>query len=67
MKVSQLSNTLTSVIKDITISLKTFLNPVILLTDVFPFLVEIIKPKLRPVNTQLYSERKRMSCGESLN
>ncbi|GIY35546.1 chromosome transmission fidelity protein 18 homolog [Caerostris darwini] len=59
MKVSQLSNTLTSVIKDITTSLKTFLNPAILLTDVFPFLVEIIKPKLRPVNTQLYSERER--------
>ncbi|KAF8770773.1 Chromosome transmission fidelity protein 18 like protein [Argiope bruennichi] len=58
-KVSQLNNTLTSLIKDITSSLKTFLNSAILLTDVFPFLVEIIKPNLRPVNTQLYSEREK--------
>lgn len=59
VKGSQLSNTLSSLIKDITTSLKTFLSPVILLTDVFPFLVEIIKPNLRPVNSQLYSEREK--------
>ncbi|CAL1280860.1 unnamed protein product [Larinioides sclopetarius] len=59
VKVSQMNNTLTSLIKDITSSLKTFLDSAILLTDVFPFLVEIIKPNLRPVNTQLYSEREK--------
>ncbi|GBM98226.1 Chromosome transmission fidelity protein 18 [Araneus ventricosus] len=59
VKVSQMNNTLASLIKDITSSLKTFVNSAILLTDVFPFLVEIIKPNLRPVNTQLYSEREK--------
>ncbi|GFS77932.1 chromosome transmission fidelity protein 18 homolog [Nephila pilipes] len=59
VKGSQLSNTLSSLIKDIISSLKTFLSPVILLTEVFPFLVEIIKPNLRPVNSQLYSEREK--------
>ncbi|KAG8187461.1 hypothetical protein JTE90_009531 [Oedothorax gibbosus] len=56
---SQLSSTLTSVIKDMISSLKTFLNPSLLLLDVFPFLTEIIKPNLRPVNTQLYSAREK--------
>ncbi|KFM66212.1 Chromosome transmission fidelity protein 18-like protein, partial [Stegodyphus mimosarum] len=40
-------------------TLKSFLNPTILLLDVFPFLLEIIKPTLRPVNTQLYSQQEK--------
>ncbi|XP_054723960.1 chromosome transmission fidelity protein 18 homolog, partial [Uloborus diversus] len=57
-KISQSANTLTSMIKDMVSSLKTFLNPSLLILDIFPFLLEIIKPSLRPVSTQLYSQRE---------
>ena len=38
---------------------RVFMNPSVLLLDTLPLLLEVIKPNIRAVNTQLYSAKEK--------
>lgn len=66
-KRTQFMNILASVISDIVAFVKRFLSMASLVLDLLPALVEIIKPTLRPVNIQLYSNQEKAELDQIIN
>ena len=58
------SQTILSLIEGTHPYTRTFLVPNILNLDILPYLLTIISPTMRPINTQLYSSREKQQLSE---
>ncbi|KAJ6653729.1 hypothetical protein lerEdw1_008755 [Lerista edwardsae] len=63
-KQMQVQNLLASVVSGITPSSRSRAGSQSLVLEALGFLLEIISPKLRPVNTQLYSQKEKQQLAE---
>ncbi|CAL1547262.1 unnamed protein product [Lymnaea stagnalis] len=58
-KLIKTNNLLTTMVTDMSPIVRKFSNPQSLVLDLLPPLLDILQPTLRPVNTQLYSNREK--------
>lgn len=63
-KILKTKNLLTTMVNEMSPVARAFAGNLQLIQDILPFLLQIIQPNLRPVNTQLYSrqEKEELAC-----
>ncbi|XP_072273094.1 chromosome transmission fidelity protein 18 homolog [Pyxicephalus adspersus] len=66
-KLNQMQNVLNSMISEISPYIRTRVGPQSLVLDALCLLLDIISPKMRPVNTQLYSMKEKQQLAELIN
>ncbi|KAM8960370.1 LOW QUALITY PROTEIN: chromosome transmission fidelity protein 18 homolog [Pelodytes ibericus] len=66
-KLNQMQNLLTAMISEIAPGIRTRVGPRSLVLDALCLLLDVISPKLRPVNTQLYSLREKQQLADLIN
>ncbi|XP_075035376.1 LOW QUALITY PROTEIN: chromosome transmission fidelity protein 18 homolog [Mixophyes fleayi] len=66
-KLNQMRNTLNAMVSEITPAIRTRVGPQSLVLDALCLLLDVISPKLRPVNTQLYSIKERQQLADLIN
>ncbi|XP_064414808.1 chromosome transmission fidelity protein 18 homolog isoform X2 [Latimeria chalumnae] len=63
-KLNQMHNLVTSMMSETTCSIRSHICPQTLVMELLCLLLEIISPKLRPVNTQLYSQKEKQQLAD---
>ncbi|KAM4631622.1 chromosome transmission fidelity protein 18 homolog [Discoglossus pictus] len=63
----QMQNLLTAMIAEISPSIRTRVGPQSLVLDALCLLLDVISPKLRPVNTQLFSMKEKQQLADLIN
>ncbi|XP_064109296.1 chromosome transmission fidelity protein 18 homolog [Macrobrachium nipponense] len=66
-KIAKTVSLLTSMVSEMSPATRSFADNVILVRDILPFLLQIIQPNLRPVNTQLYSKQEKEELARLIN
>ncbi|XP_063790933.1 chromosome transmission fidelity protein 18 homolog [Pseudophryne corroboree] len=66
-KLNQMQNTLHAMLSEITPAIRTRVGPDSLVLDALCLLLDVISPKLRPVNTQLYSMKEKQQLADLIN
>ncbi|XP_068202621.1 chromosome transmission fidelity protein 18 homolog [Palaemon carinicauda] len=66
-KVTKTCSLLTSMVNEMSPAARAFADNVALVQDILPFLLQIIQPNLRPVNTQLYSKQEKEELAGLIN
>ncbi|CAI5792381.1 transmission fidelity 18 homolog isoform X1 [Podarcis lilfordi] len=67
VKLTRMQNLIASMMSGITPTSRSRAGPQSLVLEALCLLLEIISPKLRPVNTQLYSQKEKQQLGELIN
>ncbi|XP_043944875.1 chromosome transmission fidelity protein 18 homolog [Protopterus annectens] len=63
-KSNQMNNLVTSMLSEISPTIRTRIGPQSLILEILCLLLDIISPKLRPVNTQLYSPKEKQQLAD---
>lgn len=66
-KLNQMQNILNSMVSEISPHIRTRVGPQALVLDALCLLLDVISPKMRPVNTQLYSMKEKQQLAELIN
>ncbi|XP_069503370.1 chromosome transmission fidelity protein 18 homolog isoform X2 [Ambystoma mexicanum] len=66
-KLNQVKNLLTSMITEIHPGIRSHVGPQSLVLEALCLLLDIITPKLRPINTQLYSIKEKQQLADLIN
>ncbi|KAG2455611.1 chromosome transmission fidelity protein 18 homolog isoform X2 [Polypterus senegalus] len=66
-KKTQMDNLLTTLFTDISPSIRSHLAPQSLVLEALSLVLEIMSPKMRPVNPQLYSTREKQQLSDLIN
>ncbi|XP_068100264.1 chromosome transmission fidelity protein 18 homolog [Hyperolius riggenbachi] len=66
-KTSQMQNLLSAMVSEIPPAIRTRVSPQSLVLDALCLLLDVISPKLRPVNTQLYSVKEKQQLADLIN
>ncbi|XP_056391327.1 chromosome transmission fidelity protein 18 homolog isoform X2 [Hyla sarda] len=66
-KLNQMQNLLTAMVSEITPAIRSRVLPQSLVLDALCLLLDVISPKLRPVNTQLYSMKEKQQLADLIN
>ncbi|XP_067858954.1 chromosome transmission fidelity protein 18 homolog isoform X2 [Heptranchias perlo] len=64
IKIAQVHNLLTSLVGEISPAIRSRVTQQALVSEILCLLLEILSPKLRPVNTQLYSAREKQQLAD---
>ncbi|KAE8578882.1 hypothetical protein XENTR_v10023812 [Xenopus tropicalis] len=66
-KLNQMQNLLNAMVAEISPAIRTRVGPQSLVLDALCLLLDVISPKLRPVNTQLFSTKEKQQLAELIN
>ncbi|XP_076063248.1 chromosome transmission fidelity protein 18 homolog isoform X2 [Oratosquilla oratoria] len=66
-KLGKVQNLMAAVVNEMVPATRSSVSPSSLIKDIFPYLLQIIQPNLRPVNTQLYSTKEREELNQLIN
>ncbi|XP_040212388.1 chromosome transmission fidelity protein 18 homolog isoform X4 [Rana temporaria] len=66
-KLNQMQNILTAMISEISPHIRSRVGPQALVLDALCLLLDVISPKMRPVNTQLYSMKEKQQLADLIN
>ncbi|KAM4697485.1 chromosome transmission fidelity protein 18 homolog isoform 1-T1 [Rhinophrynus dorsalis] len=66
-KLNQIQNLLTAMVSEISPAIRTRVGPQSLVLDALCLLLDVISPKLRPVNTQLFSQKEKQQLADLIN
>ncbi|KAM4024585.1 chromosome transmission fidelity protein 18 homolog isoform 2-T2 [Anomaloglossus baeobatrachus] len=66
-KLNQMHNLLTAMVSEIAPAIRSRVGPQSLILDALCLLLDVISPKLRPVNTQLYSMKEKQQLADLIN
>ncbi|MEE6497893.1 hypothetical protein FKM82_002919 [Ascaphus truei] len=66
-KLNQMQNILTAMVSEISPAIRTRVGPQSLVLDALCLLLDVLSPKLRPVNTQLFSMKEKQQLAELIN
>ncbi|XP_040297159.1 chromosome transmission fidelity protein 18 homolog isoform X2 [Bufo bufo] len=66
-RLNQMQNLLSAMVSEIAPSIRSRVGPQSLVLDALCLLLDVISPKLRPVNTQLYSMKEKQQLADLIN
>ncbi|KAM3916734.1 chromosome transmission fidelity protein 18 homolog [Leptodactylus fuscus] len=66
-KLNQMQNLLSTMVSEIAPAIRSRVGPQSLVLDALCLLLDVISPKLRPVNTQLYSTKEKQQLADLIN
>ncbi|XP_073414531.1 chromosome transmission fidelity protein 18 homolog isoform X1 [Dendrobates tinctorius] len=66
-KLNQMHNLLSAMVSEIAPAIRSRVGPQSLILDALCLLLDVISPKLRPVNTQLYSTKEKQQLADLIN
>ncbi|NP_001084621.1 chromosome transmission fidelity protein 18 homolog [Xenopus laevis] len=66
-KLNQMQNLLNAMVSEISPAIRTRVGPQSLVLDALCLLLDVLSPKLRPVNTQLFSTKEKQQLAELIN
>ncbi|XP_077130528.1 chromosome transmission fidelity protein 18 homolog [Ranitomeya variabilis] len=66
-KLNQMHNLLSAMVSEIAPAIRSRVGPQSLILDALCLLLDVISPKLRPVNTQLYSMKEKQQLADLIN
>ncbi|XP_044159367.1 chromosome transmission fidelity protein 18 homolog [Bufo gargarizans] len=66
-RLNQMQNLLSAMVSEISPSIRSRVGPQSLVLDALCLLLDVISPKLRPVNTQLYSMKEKQQLADLIN
>ncbi|OCT64447.1 hypothetical protein XELAEV_18045547mg [Xenopus laevis] len=66
-KRNQMQNLLNAMVSEISPAIRTRVGPQSLVLDALCLLLDVLSPKLRPVNTQLFSTKEKQQLAELIN